>query len=340
MSSIRKLAHLPLLPDGSILNIGGTSLSTFTVGGKGLLFDDGTSTSGDGGANFSALTLQKVYDNTAPDNNGSATLKLSVDKNLTITNADGSEPLFSINSSTGEISVPLNFKIGEIPFLEFYQEFSQHISGDGQLNHFAANVLIFPIENLIPGTDNVQSALEQLSDKLVQQSSNKSLTAGYEHTQNVASQTWTISHNSDTMRAHVTLYDENWEQIIPEKIKITDRNTITVTLNEPMAGKAMVYLMYLGAEDDNSDECVIKYPILPCEQNSVRGLVGGYEYIQVNPSDAWLIEHNANIRRANVTIYDENWEQILPDKVKIINNDVISVTFNTPISGRALIMLF
>ncbi len=338
MSSIRKLSHLPLLPDGNILNIGGTSFPTFTVNGKGLLFDDGTSTSGSGGS--LSLSLQAVYNNTAPDSNGSATLKLSPDKNLTITNADGSLPYFSINANNGEVSVSEEFRVGTTSFSEFYSQFSDHITGEGPFNHFASNVLIFPIENLLPGTDNVQQALEQLSDRLVQQSNNKSLTAGYEHTQEIAAQTWVINHNSNTMRAHVTIYDENWEQIIPEKIKITDRNTITVTLNEPVAGKAMVYLMYLGAEDDNTDECVIKYPILPCEQNSVRGLVGGYEFIQAVPILTWNIEHNANIKRANVTIYDENWEQILPDKVKIINNDVISVTFNTPASGRALIMLF
>lgn len=34
------------LPDCSIINAGGTSCSTFTVGGRGLLFDDGSSTSG------------------------------------------------------------------------------------------------------------------------------------------------------------------------------------------------------------------------------------------------------------------------------------------------------
>lgn len=262
MSSIRKLSHIPLLPDGSILNIGGTSLSTFTVGGKGLLFDDGTSTSGSGSINLS-LTLQNIYDSTATES-GAAVLKLATDKNLTVTNSDGSVPYFSINANTGEVSIPEELKVGTTSFSEFYNDFSNHISGEGFFNHFASNVLIFPIEALTPGTDNVQQALEQLSNRIVEQSANKSLTAGYEHTQNTAAQTWVINHNSDTMRAHVTIYDENWEQIIPEKIKITDRNTITVTLNEPMAGKAMVYLMYLGAEDDNTDECVIKYPILPC----------------------------------------------------------------------------
>jgi hypothetical protein len=46
------------LPDGEIINAGGTDQSTWTVDGRGLLFDDGTSTSGGG-----SLTLQTVYNN-------------------------------------------------------------------------------------------------------------------------------------------------------------------------------------------------------------------------------------------------------------------------------------
>jgi hypothetical protein len=339
MSSIRKLAHLPLLPDGSILNIGGTDFPTFTVGGKGLLFDDGTSTNGSSTGGFS-LTLQQAYQNSLPDGNASALLKLLPGKNLTISNTDGSIPYFSINGETGDISISGKLSVENVSFTDFYNEFYAHIAGEEWLRHYASDINILPIPQLEDGTTNVQQALEQLSSKLVSQSSNKSLTAGYEHTQDIAAQTWTITHNSNTMRAHVTVYNEEWEQIIPEKIKITDANTITITLSEPMAGKAMVYLMYLGAVDENTDDCIITYPILPCESNSVRGLVGGYEYIQVIQSASWEINHNANIKRANVTVYDESWEQILPDKVKIINNDVISVTFTKPVSGRALIMLF
>lgn len=338
MSSIRKLAHLPLLPDGSILNIGGTSLSTFTVGGKGLLFDDGTSTSGGSGPGLS-LDLQNVYDNSTAIN-GSVNINLSPDKNLVISNADGTQQYFSLNSNTGEISILEKLNIGGLNFSDFYNQFSDHISGNAPLNHLASDVLILPIASLSPGTNNVQEALEQLSDKIAQQSSNKSLTAGYEHTQAEESQIWVINHNSNTMRASVTIYDENWEQVIPDRVKILDRNTIIVNLSKPMAGKAMVYLMYLGAENDETDDCIYTYPLLPCETGSVRGLVGGYEHIQVIPSQYWEIIHNGNIRRINVTIYDENWEQILPENVKIINNDVISVTFTSLISGRALLMLF
>jgi len=59
---ISELGELGQLPDGSIINIGGTAGPTFTVGGRGLLFDDGTSTGGGAGGG-AVVTLQSAYTN-------------------------------------------------------------------------------------------------------------------------------------------------------------------------------------------------------------------------------------------------------------------------------------
>lgn len=53
---IEGLGELGRLPDCAIINAGGTSGPTFTVGGRGLLFTDGTSSSGSGGTTIGNCT--------------------------------------------------------------------------------------------------------------------------------------------------------------------------------------------------------------------------------------------------------------------------------------------
>lgn len=66
----------------------------------------------------------------------------------------------------------------------------------------------------------------------------------------------------------------------------------------------------------------------------------GYEHIQLEPSTLWNIVHAKNTRRIQVTIYDDNYEQIIPETIKLINTNEIQVSFVTPVSGVAIITAF
>ena len=84
------------LPDSGIANFGGTSSPTFTVGGRALLFADGTSTDGSGPTGD---TLQNVYDNSdAP-----AVIQLSTGKALQFTALNSN--FFSMDAATGAIHI-------------------------------------------------------------------------------------------------------------------------------------------------------------------------------------------------------------------------------------------
>ena len=68
--------------------------------------------------------------------------------------------------------------------------------------------------------------------------------------------------------------------------------------------------------------------------------VYGYSHIQALPSSSWTIIHNRGTFRAQVTIYDNNWEQIIPEQVKVIDNNTVLVSFGTALIGRAMVLLF
>lgn len=93
---IDELGELGRLPDGAIVNIGGVEGPSFTVAGRGLLFDDGSSTSPGGVGGF---TLQVAYTNsTAP-----ATINLTAGKNFVLNSANNKKLIF--NADTGSVVI-------------------------------------------------------------------------------------------------------------------------------------------------------------------------------------------------------------------------------------------
>ena len=93
---------LATLPDGGLINAGGTSAAHFTVGGRGLLFDDGSSTGGSGST--SHITLQQAYDSSV-DSSGNAAIQLTGNKDLVIYDNNSSAIFFKINSLTGAVTI-------------------------------------------------------------------------------------------------------------------------------------------------------------------------------------------------------------------------------------------
>jgi hypothetical protein len=52
--------------------------------------------------------------------------------------------------------------------------------------------------------------------------------------------TWTVAHNLDTPNPLVQVYDGQDYQIIPQSVRITDDNTITITFPNIVSGSAVV----------------------------------------------------------------------------------------------------
>lgn len=59
----------------------------------------------------------------------------------------------------------------------------------------------------------------------------------------------------------------------------------------------------------------------------------GFEFIQNEPSSNWTIIHNANTKRIQFTIYDENMRYILPDDVIHLNENTMIIQFGAEQTG-------
>ena len=93
------------LPNGGIINAGGTSHPTYTVNGKGVLFDDGTSTGTAGpGAAYPGVTLQLVYNNT-PAVGGVAAIKLAAGKDFVIADSAADNHYLRVDAISGKVTI-------------------------------------------------------------------------------------------------------------------------------------------------------------------------------------------------------------------------------------------
>lgn len=62
----------------------------------------------------------------------------------------------------------------------------------------------------------------------------------YVHTQAISSDTWTVTHNLNTLNVIVQVYDGSNNVVIPDTIVASTVNTVTVTFGTAVTGKAVV----------------------------------------------------------------------------------------------------
>jgi hypothetical protein len=239
---IKRLIHLnpngrlQRTVEGDIVNIGGTSNHTFTVDGRGLLFDDGSSThpgGSGGGSGVSSINLQGVYNN-QHDSNGKAIVTLNTNQDLTFRTSDTLNH-FTIDADTGNIT--FTGLLNGIDLTGLAANVSTHTSFSSSAKHMASEVAITPIL-AAPSATNVQQVLDQLNDLIVNVSGNAGF--GMEHVQLLPATQWIISHNKNTKRVHWTLWDEDDEMVMPDRVKLIDSNTMHVFFGSPQAGRIVL----------------------------------------------------------------------------------------------------
>lgn len=66
----------------------------------------------------------------------------------------------------------------------------------------------------------------------------------------------------------------------------------------------------------------------------------GLEHLQLTAASEWNIHHNRNTKRIQVTIWDDTDEIVYADVVKLVDSNNVRILFNTPVSGRAVLVCF
>lgn len=300
------------LQTGAIINAGGVVGPTFTVGGKGLLFDDGSST---GGGSNSTLTLQQAYNN-SPIVNGQAGITLTLGKDFVIMDPNNDGNYFTVSAETGAVVINGDLTVmGSTTTINTIV-----IQSDHQLispaNGTVTALSIQPTLGTIPLVDLVTVRITFGSTPVFRIDSNGNL---------IASQNLTVGGLINGVNI-VSLNNEVLQHIAGTAYQ----HKADDVLIDPIAGipNAVNVQEALQALDDK------------ISGGSNFGTVFGFEYTQTIPSSSWTVAHNGNTLRATVSVYDTTNEQVIPEQVQIIDANNVLVTFGTPLAGIALVILF
>jgi hypothetical protein len=297
---------------GDITNIGGTNSPSFTVNGKGLLFDDGSSTSGNLG-----LTLQNIYDNSIPAN-----IVLSTGKDLTFFNQNSSKYL-KIDATTGAVTITGDLAVlGNTTIITSNTETASHWVINPTSSTVSA-LVIEPAIGVVPNVDIVN--IKQLNgggsifkiDKTGLVTLN-SLDIVNNLTISGTINSVNINTLADSVSSH--LFFSTALKHAASEVSITPLSEIPAALNVQQALDGINHSL----------------------QNINAGLVGiqGLEFFQLVPSTNWIINHNQNTKRIQITVWDETDEVIFADRISITNVNNVNIRFGSPQSGRAILMCF
>ena len=137
----------------------------------------------------------------------------------------------------------------------------------------------------------------------------------YLHTQTSTNTTWSITHNLGYNYPNVTVYDgSNNKVMLPADVTSVDQNTTQVTFATPEYGYALVSVG--GVTTATADR---------------------YLHTVSSATGSWVINHNFNYKYVNIDVYDNNDEQLIPQKVTAVSANTVQVDFATPTSGNAII---
>ena len=101
--------------------------------------------------------------------------------------------------------------------------------------------LVIPTEITATSSNVLTVTFDSPVSGIATLSTGGSATAGgrtYKHTQSTAATTWTVSHSLEYQYPAVTVYDGNNDVVIPQRIRATNANTLTLTFTEAESGFA------------------------------------------------------------------------------------------------------
>lgn len=303
---VEGLGEYALIPDGAIINIGGVAGPGFLVGGKPLLFADGTATDGSAVTNRQ-IDLQTVYQNSV----GTAFIDFTAGKDFVLQAVNKNR--FTFDADTGLVTISGDLKVLGSSTTVINTDV---VSDKVWINQRAGDYIPFKMEPR-PG---VMPAVNVVDIKVLNGGPSVFYIdpAGSTHVQNLV--TGTI--NGINLPA---LYEQFSDHANLEISGIRHKaSQISVDFIEGLPG--------------NNVQAVLENVVSTIRNISVSAR--GYEHVQSDAQEEWTIVHAQGTRRIQITIWDGDDEIMMSDSVRILDDNTLVVEFNTPTTGRAILMLF
>lgn len=309
---VPELGEYAVVPDGSIVNIGGVQGPNFTVGGKPLLFADGTSTDGSS-VNFIKPNLQTVYDNST----GEAKIDFTSGKDFVLEAVNNNQ--FRFDADTGDVTISGKLIVNGGTTTVIHAT----IETDRVAIHPTAGdyvpFILEPLGGVVPSVNlfDIKTSFGGASVFTIGPTGEtyiKNLNTGLINGVD-------IGVLAQTVAQHVEIQSSTIKH--PAKQISVDR---TPALSALPGADVQSVLESLGTT------------VSQIKNTSTN--VRGFEHVQSSNSKKWTIVHGNNTRKVQVTIWDPVDEMLWADAVTIKDDNTVEVNFSTPTTGRAILMLF
>lgn len=128
-----------------------------------------------------------------------------------------------------------------------------------------------------------------------------------------------VNHNFSSKNLVISVYDENDNQIIPANVNLTDNNSVTITFNQLSSGTVVVAK---GGHIVGGNATISQVSTVTDTFTSASSKV---------------VAHNFDTRNVLVSVYDDEYNQIIPESVNVANLNSVTVTFNPITSGFVVV---
>lgn len=128
-----------------------------------------------------------------------------------------------------------------------------------------------------------------------------------------------VSHNFDTYNVIVSTYDSNYNQLIPQTVSLTNKNTVQVVLSSAESGHVVVAKGGHLVAGIYVDDITIVSDTFTDETS-------------------YIVTHSFGTKDVIATVYNTNDEQIIPQLVSTPTTSSVQLGFETATSGRVVVV--
>ena len=155
-----------------------------------------------------------------------------------------------------------------------------------------------------------------------------------------AATTWSFNHFLQTQYPVFTIYDEGNNVIVPQQITAVDTSSALIYFSSPKRGVAVAskggYSASVVTSATTANTAITaSYALLALSASNAPGFT--FTFSQSLAAVTWSINHNMNTRTPLVQVYDINYNQLIPNQVVSVTQNLTEVRFDYGQNGYAVL---
>jgi hypothetical protein len=155
-----------------------------------------------------------------------------------------------------------------------------------------------------------------------------------------AATTWSFNHFLQTQYPVFTIYDEGNNVIVPQQITAVDTSSALIYFSSPKRGVAVAskggYSASVVTSATTANTAITaSYALLALSASNAPGFT--FTFSQSVSAVTWSINHNMNTRTPLVQVYDIGYNQLIPNQIVSVTQNLTEVRFDYGQNGYAVL---